>query len=49
MSVLSQSLSFQPRLFKLKCVESTFNDETRVKKSIISSTPMHFATENKVW
>ncbi len=43
-----QSLSFQPRTFKLKVQESTFNDETRVKKSIISSSPMNFAAENKV-
>ena len=44
----AQKLGFQPRTFKLKVAESTFNDETRVKKSIISSAPMDFVKENKV-
>ena len=42
-----QKLGFQPRTFKLKVAESTFNDETRVKKSIIGSAPMDFVKENK--
>jgi len=44
----AQKLGFQPRTFKLKVAESTFNDETRVKKSIIQSAPMDFVKENKV-
>ena len=43
-----QRLLFQPRTFKLKVTESTFNDETNVKKNIIASSPMNFVNENKV-
>lgn len=43
-----QRTNFQQRTFKLKVAEDTFNDETRVKVSIVRTDVVNYENECKV-
>jgi hypothetical protein len=43
-----QDLNFRHYLMKLKITNETYNDETKLRTSVVTVTPPNFVTEGKV-
>ena len=43
-----QKVLHSTKMFKLKCAEDTYNDETRIKYTMQSCDPMNFAADSQV-